>query len=391
MNEGRLDAALNNNKKASQRLHGHDCTCTENRPLRRMAAADQPGMRTLLRQDPRDEFSGAVREYKSGAIKLSFVDVAQARLYRTEHEVAQSDSRHFFAAFQLQGEANMEQGGNRVRLAPGDITLIDSSLPSDFTYGANSRQLSLILPRHLVEQNLRYGSVRCAQKIAATSPIALLTHRLVLEASQHECLSQHESEATLDAVVSLLRPAISAVDAEGDVHERVFRKTLDFIDAHIRSEELCPELLAREVGVSVRGLYRMFSRKGLVVAQYIKNRRLDFCAESLRLGGAERSFPPSAIPGASRIPAISPPPSRRASAFLPASTASATSTRWSWGATVGANSFAQAARSAAAGSQSARFPVWIAGGDTGLDAGAGAAKRVVRARAWRATALPLGE
>ncbi|GAC1029699.1 transcriptional regulator FeaR [Pseudomonas sp. No.21] len=237
-----------------------------------------------------DEFSGAVREYKSGAIKLSFVDVAQARLYRTEHEVAQSDGRHFFAAFQLQGEANMEQGGNRVRLAPGDITLIDSSLPSDFTYGANSRQLSLILPRHLVEQNLRYGSVRCAQKIAATSPIALLTHRLVLEASQHECLSQHESEATLDAVVSLLRPAISAVDAEGDVHERVFRKTLDFIDAHIRSEELCPELLAREVGVSVRGLYRMFSRKGLVVAQYIKNRRLDFCAESLRLGGAEQKL-----------------------------------------------------------------------------------------------------
>lgn len=36
------------------------------------------------------------------------------------------------------------------------------------------------------------------------------------------------------------------------------------------------------MGVSVRSLYRMFARKGLVVAQYIKNRRLDLCAHALR-------------------------------------------------------------------------------------------------------------
>lgn len=29
-------------------------------------------------------------------------------------------------------------------------------------------------------------------------------------------------------------------------------------------------------------LYRMFADKGLVVAQYIRNRRLDFCADAIR-------------------------------------------------------------------------------------------------------------
>lgn len=236
------------------------------------------------------DFSGEVREHKVGAIKLSVVDVNQARLYRTGREVAQSEGKHFFAAFQLHGDAAMEQNGNRVTLRPGDITLIDASLPSDFTYSNNSRQLSLILPRDLVEQNLRFGSVNCAQRIAATSPIAVLANQLVLEASRQDGLSQHESEATLEAIVSLLRPVISAGEVEVDVHERLFRKTLAFIDEHIRSEELCPELLAREVGVSVRGLYRMFSKKGLVVAQYIKSRRLDFCAESLRHGTAEQKL-----------------------------------------------------------------------------------------------------
>lgn len=236
------------------------------------------------------DFAGAVTEHKVGAIKLSFVDVAQARLYRTGREVKQSEGRHFFAAFQLQGHAAMEQDGQRVMLRPGDITLIDATLPSDFTYSDNSRQLSLILPRHLVEQRLRFTSVRCAQRVEASSPIALLANRLVLEASRLDSLSLQESEATLDAIISLLRPVIGSTEADPDVHERLFRKTIAFIDEHIRNEELCPELLAREVGVSVRGLYRMFSKKGLVVAQYIKSRRLDFCAESLRHNAAQHKL-----------------------------------------------------------------------------------------------------
>ncbi|MBH3426132.1 transcriptional regulator FeaR [Pseudomonas alkylphenolica] len=236
------------------------------------------------------EFSGSVKEHKVGAIKLSLVDVAQARLYRTGREVEQSEGKHFFAAFQLQGQAGMEQDGKRVTLRPGDITLIDATLPSDFTYSDNSRQLSLILPRHLVEHSQRFSSIRCAQRIDASSPIALLANRLVLEASNMDTLSLQESEATLEAIISLLRPVIGSNEADPDAHERLFRKTIAFIDEHIRSEELCPELLAREVGVSVRGLYRMFSKKGLVVAQYIKSRRLDFCAESLRHGGAEQKL-----------------------------------------------------------------------------------------------------
>lgn len=228
------------------------------------------------------EFSGAIREHKAGAIKLSFVDVARARLFRTQKDVAQSDGKHFYLAFQLHGHAVMQQGGNSIEMAPGDITLIDSTQPSDFVYRENSRQLSLILPRHVVEQVLRFSGVRCAQRIPASSPVAVLANRLILESTRQDSLSLPESEATLEAVVSLLRPALSSAEAEQDADQRLFRKTLRFIDENICAEELCPETIAREVGVSVRGLYRMFARKGLVVAQYIKNRRLDFCAENLR-------------------------------------------------------------------------------------------------------------
>lgn len=237
-----------------------------------------------------DEFSGHIREYQSGALKLSFVDACQARLYRTPKEVAASEGGKYFAVFQLDGSACMAQGDNRVSLCAGDITLIDASQPSDFTYHENSRQLSLILPHRLIEQSLRFTAVKCGHLIGAKSPIATLSHHLILDAARQTNLSQQESEATLDAVISLLRPAISQSEGVDDVHERIFRKTLGYIDEHIRSEDLCPELLAREVGVSMRGLYRMFARKGLVVARYIKNRRLDLCAESLRQSRTEQKL-----------------------------------------------------------------------------------------------------
>ena len=228
------------------------------------------------------EFAGQILEHQDGALKLSFVDVRQARLYRTPLEVAAGEGEKYFAVFQLDGTAGMAQDDNKVLLSAGDITLINASRPSDFTYSENSRQLSLILPSHLVEHTLRFNQVKCGHRIAASSPIAMLSHRLVLDVTRQKCLSLQESEATLEAIVSLLRPAISHTEDCNDVHERVFRKTLSCIDQHIRSEDLCPEWLAREIGMSTRGLYRMFARKGLVVARYIKNRRLDLCAESLR-------------------------------------------------------------------------------------------------------------
>jgi AraC family transcriptional activator of tynA and feaB len=236
------------------------------------------------------EFSGQIREFQCGALKLSFVDACQARLYRTSREVAVNEGNKYFAVFQLEGSAGMAQGGNCAGLGAGDITLIDAARPCDFTYSSNSRQLSLILPHHLVEQTLHFNPVKCGQLISATSPIAMLSNRLILEATRQPQLSQAESEATLGAIISLLRPAISHTEDSSDLHERIFRRTLGYIDEHIHSEDLCPELLSREVGISIRGLYRMFAKKGLVVARYIKNRRLDLCAEYLRQSGSEQKL-----------------------------------------------------------------------------------------------------
>lgn len=226
-------------------------------------------------------FSGSVQEFPSGALRLSVVDIAQTKLYRTPQEIAQSDGSYFYTVFQLSGHSEMEQEGQRALLSAGDITLTDAAKPSTFTFSETSSQISLLLPRGYLERNLQFADLRCAQRLAAGAPMVRLSQQLVQESMRNSTLDQQESEAVLDAVATLLRPALIARDDDAP-QDKVFHRTLSFIDKHIQSESLRPEWIASEVGVSVRSLYRMFARKGLVVAQYIKNRRLDLCAKALR-------------------------------------------------------------------------------------------------------------
>lgn len=224
----------------------------------------------------------SIEEYRQGALKMSLVGASHLRLLRRPEEVARASSHHYYAVFQLVGSARMVQGDARETLEKGDIIFIDNTQPSEFTYSDASRQLSLILPYDQVGQTLAHRPVEGGYKIAAGVAAGGLATQLLLATRAQGALSLLESEAVLHSTLTLLRPALLARPEQEDPHERIFRKSLDLIDRHIREPGLSPDFVARQIGVSMRGLYRVFGKHGLVVAQYIKHRRLDLCAQALR-------------------------------------------------------------------------------------------------------------
>lgn len=228
------------------------------------------------------DFAGGISGNQYGALRFSYVDSSSARLVRTPKEIKRSEVHKYFAVFQLEGTARMAQESSREVIEPGDVILIDSARPSQFEFGRGSRQVSLILPHERVDRLMKFTPLNICRKVPAQSPVARIAHQMLLLSTQLDSVSLAESEAVIDALVSLMRPALSASDSNSDPHGRILRKALQLIEAHIADEHLCPEMIARDIGVSMRGLYRVFAKKGLVVAQYIKNRRLDICAEALR-------------------------------------------------------------------------------------------------------------
>ncbi|MBA6115147.1 transcriptional regulator FeaR [Pseudomonas putida] len=226
-------------------------------------------------------FVGQLEKCQAGQISMSIVDMTQVNLFRGPREIRASGADNYYAVLQLAGTSRIEHQEARIELQAGDLTLIDASAPLDMHFHQRSRQLSLILPRAQVQSGTRGVGVACARRIEAGTPLASMARQLMLEAGRNQRMANSESQAVLDALIALLRPAISQ-DAVPGSHERMFRKALALIDRNIACEGLSPELIAREVGISMRSLYRIFAKHDLVIAQYIRNRRLDFCAESLR-------------------------------------------------------------------------------------------------------------
>lgn len=228
------------------------------------------------------EFIGELETSYARSLKLSTVTAAGVNLFRSRREIAHGNDAWFYTVFQLDGSAEIEQDGRRSRLKTGDITLLDASRPCSIYWQDKSRQISLLVPRQIIEQQCRFQEVSCALTLSRSLPTVQLSHRLLQESMGNTGLSEVESEAALEAMVCLLRPAFQQRDAVQPRKERQFQNVLSLIDDHIQSDALRPEWIATESGMSVRSLYRMFAEKGLVVAQYIKNRRLDLCAQMLR-------------------------------------------------------------------------------------------------------------
>lgn len=267
-----------------------------------------------------ESFHGEIDARYAGSLKVSTVTAAGVNLYRTRNEIKRDNDAWFYTVFQLAGEAILEQDDRQVTLAAGDITLIDAARPCSIVWQQTSRQASLLLPRQRVAPT---GDITTACRLDKSLPMVQLSQRLLLESMGGTTLSASESEAALEAIACLLRPVLHQRDPAPSRREKQFQKIIALIDASIQSEHLRPEWLASETGMSVRSLYRLFADQGLVVAQYIKNRRLDLCAQALQNVHDDENWRGSATAGASATTAISPPPLSSALASPRGNTASA--------------------------------------------------------------------
>jgi AraC-like DNA-binding protein len=84
----------------------------------------------------------------------------------------------------------------------------------------------------------------------------------------------HVEQATLAMVSAALAPSVATLaDAESEINQTVLNRVRRFIDSQLKSPELTPSLICREVGISRAQLYRLFARESGVVF-YIQQRRL---------------------------------------------------------------------------------------------------------------------
>jgi len=199
-------------------------------------------------------------------------------------QIDQGDPDMVHVVLQLSGRSAVQQGGGEAELLAGDIVFLDSGRPHALEFPAKAAQVWLHIPRRMIDQ--RAPDVSRPAVSPVTGPPAILLGGLIRSAYGNvPSWTPGQGEAIRDALVGVVAETWRAKALPRGAEETVFPPILHVIQEYVlrnlHEPDLSPESIAREHGLSVRHLHRLFETFGMSIGRWIRRSRLDRCAADL--------------------------------------------------------------------------------------------------------------
>jgi AraC-like DNA-binding protein len=241
--------------------------------------------------DPDPEFSARMKMDEFGMVTLTGVVTGSRRrrgLRRTPELIRRCDPRGYRLVLYQQGGATLAHNHHRIRLTPGDMTLVDTSRPYDgWDAAGSSRFLSVEFPRGLLP--LRDSVDRlCGARLSGRSGVGALVWAFTTRLAQD--IGHYRPPDAMRVSTTLLELMSAAFARELDVEEALpaeshrqalFRRVQVFIEQHLGDPALAPSIIAEAHHISLRTLHRLFESNGVTVADWLRTRRLSHCRRDL--------------------------------------------------------------------------------------------------------------
>jgi AraC-like DNA-binding protein len=193
---------------------------------------------------------------------------------------------------QISGHSFLETTEYRV-YQPGEVSVTDFSRPYQWSYPAPSTRMMLLFNR--AELGLPANEIHAAAGDLSTSPLYELfqTHLLKLYGFLEQRIPASASESLGSSTLELARAVIATVDCDDLPRNRVANEALltrveAYVQQNLKDPTLSPESIAQAHYISVRQLYKLWSAKGISLAEWIMTGRL----EGVRHSVSERSSEP---------------------------------------------------------------------------------------------------
>ncbi|WP_066970187.1 transcriptional regulator FeaR [Rhizorhabdus dicambivorans] len=220
-----------------------------------------------------------------GSLACARLSQSLRRVYRTDTQAMRSQSDDGFVLLQLSGTAQLTQFDRRTSLLPGDVTLIDAGAPFEINLFERNSQICVHVPKDSLSDAAGGWQGRFGGKLPAST--SYLLHSLVGSAfGPADCFSQEQGNILVTAFLALLangwQDSAATKEAPVEAESESAQKVKTFIMAHLGDEMLNPRTIASAIGVSERRLHRIFSTKGESVSHWIRQCRLERCANEFR-------------------------------------------------------------------------------------------------------------
>ncbi|MCP3734590.1 helix-turn-helix domain-containing protein [Sphingomonas sp. RP10(2022)] len=241
---------------------------------------------------PREPFAVEMKWLDLGTLGLGQARITAQDWTRSRLHAARDHSDDLVVNVRHVGAAYGDMDGRQAVAPAGSILLSDMARPQHH-FSEASVSTGFSLPRAVAERFL--PSVRGLHgHVVAPDQAALLVSHLAMLERQAAQLPAHCGPMVAQTVLDLLAVSVAAslgtVPVDADQHDRGLGVQLRAeIERNLGSPSLNTARLARTLGVSRSTLYRLLRDEGGVQA-YIRTRRLDRIAETLRAPGDRRTI-----------------------------------------------------------------------------------------------------
>jgi len=229
-------------------------------------------------------FAGRVRSRRICGLNASDISNNVRRCERSQRDVRLDGVDHYYAVFQIAGRSTIIQNDQGATLAPGEVTLIDSTRPVTYLNDGGEQWLSLQLPRRSLISHLGFEPQAGFRGGPGTRAGRLL-NQLILEGAEDNSLMSATADkymqlAVYDLLGALFAPS-NAVPAS--LHnDKLFRRVCEIIRDRFVDPDFGPCEVAIEAGISLRYLQKLFSQRSSTCSEFIYMLRLDHAARLLR-------------------------------------------------------------------------------------------------------------
>jgi AraC family transcriptional regulator, positive regulator of tynA and feaB len=241
-------------------------------------------------------FSGWVRPINVRGFTALDIGSNAQRVERTYQDVRRDGADHYFALFLASGQLAMIHNDQAVRLAVGDVALVDAARP--VTYSAENGEqwntVSLSLPRQSLVSYLGFEPQGGLYRRRGT-PAGRLLFDLIRNSDHGEesALSPADSYmqlAVYDLVGALFAPTEpSSASRHAD---KLFARIRHIIKDGCADPDFGPHDVAAKAGISLRYLQKLFTEHGSTCSEFIYSLRLDQAARLLHRRGSLRARQP---------------------------------------------------------------------------------------------------
>jgi AraC-like DNA-binding protein len=206
------------------------------------------------------------------------------RVERTQRDAHLDGVDHYFVLFQVAGQSAFTHNDQAVKLAVGDVALVDSTRPA--TYFTNNRSapwscVTLDLSRRSLASHLGFDP-RGGLCTRGGTRAGRLLFDLVRDSDKGELFSPADSYMQLvvyDLVGALFAPSDPPVSRHTD---KLFTRICGIIKDCFANPDFGPCEVAAEAGISLRYLQKLFTARNSTCSEFLYSVRLDHAALLLR-------------------------------------------------------------------------------------------------------------